>query len=198
MKPGKTVLTTGQVAKICSVAPRTVSKWFDQGHLLGYRIPGSKDRRIPLESLVKFMRANNMPLNGLDTGRTRVLLVEGDLSYAQSLARALEQDGGYEIMTAASTFEAGVQAGGRRPDVLIVDISLPGLDTRALCRFIRASSDMQGVRIIAIGPNLDRASGEALKQDGFTAWVSKPFDVRTLISVVEAPANGTSPNNGSH
>ena len=37
----KEVLTTGEVAKICNVAPRTVSKWFDSGSLKGYRIPGS-------------------------------------------------------------------------------------------------------------------------------------------------------------
>src|SRR5947207_1217774 len=43
----KKVFTTGQVAKICKVAPRTVSKWFDSGRLRGYRIPGSQDRRIP-------------------------------------------------------------------------------------------------------------------------------------------------------
>ena len=49
------VLTTGQVAKICNVAPRTVSKWFDSGQLRGYRIPGSKDRRIPVQQLVRFM-----------------------------------------------------------------------------------------------------------------------------------------------
>src|SRR6478736_2719268 len=51
----KDVLTTGEVAKICNVAPRTVSKWFDSGALHGYRIPGSKDRRIPLNQLIRFM-----------------------------------------------------------------------------------------------------------------------------------------------
>ena len=49
------VFTTGQVAKICKVAPRTVSKWFDSGRLKGYRIPGSQDRRIPREYLIKFL-----------------------------------------------------------------------------------------------------------------------------------------------
>ena len=54
MAKGKNVLTTGDVAKICNVAPRTVSKWFDSGKLRGYRIPGSKDRRIPLNELIRF------------------------------------------------------------------------------------------------------------------------------------------------
>ena len=59
----KDVLTTGEVAKICNVAPRTVSKWFDSGALHGYRIPGSKDRRIPLNQLIRFMKQHGMPLN---------------------------------------------------------------------------------------------------------------------------------------
>src|SRR5579862_2648637 len=54
----KDVLTTGEVAKICNVAPRTVSKWFDSGALTGYRIPGSKDRRIPLNQLIQIGRAH--------------------------------------------------------------------------------------------------------------------------------------------
>ena len=76
----KTVLTTGDVAKLCSVAPRTVSKWFDSGKLRGYRIPGSKDRRIPVEQLVRFMRSHNIPLNGLETGQTRLLILDPDES----------------------------------------------------------------------------------------------------------------------
>ncbi|MFN9969658.1 MAG: helix-turn-helix domain-containing protein, partial [Phycisphaerae bacterium] len=61
----KEVLTTGEVAKICNVAPRTVSKWFDSGSLKGYRIPGSRDRRIPTSELIRFMKAHNIPLEGI-------------------------------------------------------------------------------------------------------------------------------------
>ena len=60
------VFTTGQVAKICKVAPRTVSKWFDSGRLKGYRIPGSQDRRIPREYLIKFLKEHGMPLGDLE------------------------------------------------------------------------------------------------------------------------------------
>ena len=62
------VFTTGQVAKICKVAPRTVSKWFDSGRLKGYRIPGSQDRRIPREYLIRFLKEHGMPLA---TSKTR-------------------------------------------------------------------------------------------------------------------------------
>ena len=61
----KNVYTTGDVARICGVASRTVSKWFDSGRLRGYRVPGGRNRRIPRESLIRFLRDNGMPLGGL-------------------------------------------------------------------------------------------------------------------------------------
>jgi excisionase family DNA binding protein len=73
------VFTTGQVAKICKVAPRTVSKWFDSGRLKGYRIPGSQDRRIPREYLIKFLKEHGMPLGDLeDEAMAKILIVAQD------------------------------------------------------------------------------------------------------------------------
>ena len=62
MAKGKNVLTAGDVAKICKVASRTVVSWFDKGLLKGYRIPGGKDRRIPLIELERFMRTHKIPI----------------------------------------------------------------------------------------------------------------------------------------
>ena len=59
----RSTYTTGEVSKICNVAQRTVIKWFDQKIIEGYIIPGTKDRRIPLTSLVEFMRSNNIPFD---------------------------------------------------------------------------------------------------------------------------------------
>lgn len=54
------VYTTGQVARVCRVAPKTVAKWFDAGRLKGYRVPGAQDRRVPRAELVSFLDANGM------------------------------------------------------------------------------------------------------------------------------------------
>jgi excisionase family DNA binding protein len=190
MKPGKTVLTTGQVAKICCVAPRTVSKWFDEGHLHGYRIPGSKDRRIPLEALVKFMRANHIPLNGLETGQTTVLVADADSAYAESLGRALEEDG-YRVATAGSAFDAGYQAGRCKPEVLVVNVDMPGMDTKAFIRFVRSCEEIKDSRLLAIGAGLDAGRGESLRQEGFAGWMSKPLEPRLLTSLIENGMNGS-------
>jgi len=185
MGPRKTVLTTGEVAKICSVAPRTVSKWFDSGQLRGYRIPGSKDRRIPVEQLVRFMRAHEIPLNGLDSGRRRVLILDADAPLCETLRTALTRDG-YEVATATSALEAGSAANEFKPQVVVVDVSLPDVSARAISRFFRSTADLQPSRLIGIAVGLTEARGQALLQDGFDAFLSKPFDARSLVRLMES------------
>src|SRR5690606_27786496 len=126
----KDVLTTGEVAKICNVAPRTVSKWFDSGALTGYRIPGSKDRRIPLNQLIRFMKQHGMPLNNLMTGCTRILIVDGEQDIVEVLEKILEDEAKYEVEIARSGFSAGVIAERYRPHVMLLDIHLPDVDAR--------------------------------------------------------------------
>ena len=61
MAKGRNAFTTGEVAKVCNVASRTVTKWFDAKLIKGYRIPGSKNRRIPIAELVRFMKKYEIP-----------------------------------------------------------------------------------------------------------------------------------------
>ncbi|MFH0982643.1 MAG: response regulator [Planctomycetota bacterium] len=182
----KEVLTTGDVARICQVAPRTVAKWFDGGQLRGYRIPGSKDRRIPLNQLTRFMKAHGMPLEGLDTGHVRVLLLDPEPEFAAFLRDTLQAEGKYLVDLAATTFEAGVFAQRSPPQVMVVDVSMPGLQPRKLCQFLRSSEDFQHVKLIAVSGALTPGQGEAHLQSGFDAYLPKPFDVRQLTQTVDA------------
>ena len=120
----KTIFTTGQVAKICKVAPRTVSKWFDSGRLRGYRIPGSQDRRIPREHLIRFLKEHGMPLGELeDEAMGKVLLVGVDSMIQTGVVEILGSDD-YKVEAAMSGFEAGIQAESLHPDCVIVDFGM--------------------------------------------------------------------------
>ena len=185
MDKKKDILTTGQVAKICNVAPRTVSKWFDTGQLRGYRIPGSKDRRIPLSQLVRFMRAHGIPLNGLDSETTRVLLVDKEQERSQTIEDALEKDGRYEVRTAECGFDAGLIAEQFRPHIIFLDIMLEDINPQRICQVIRENTELQASRIIAITSPLTEGEGQALLQQGFDGYMTKPFDIKQVIQCID-------------
>src|SRR6266705_905528 len=83
----KTVFTTGEAAKICKVSQQTIIRCFDNGQLKGFRVPGSKFRRIPREALYKFMRDNNIPTDALESGKRKVLLVDDDPEVVETCNR---------------------------------------------------------------------------------------------------------------
>jgi len=179
------VLTTGEVAKICSVAPRTVSKWFDSGQLRGYRIPGSKDRRIPLDQLVKFMRAHGIPLNGIDAGVVRVLVLDGDGGMREAIRTALERGESFEVFLAETALEAGAVAQECEPHVAVVDVSLPDVDPKSVVRFFRSASELSHARLIGTATGLSDPDGQALLQVGFDAYLAKPFDLQSFVTLIE-------------
>lgn len=185
MAKGKNVLTTGDVAKICNVAPRTVSKWFDTGQLKGYRIPGSKDRRIPVNELVRFMKANNMPTPTLPVGKIRVLIVNSHESAASALADTLQTKADYEVQTASSNFETGTIAQKFAPHVLLVSLLAEGIDAAGICKSIRTNEDLQTIKIIAIADRLSESESAALLQKGFDGSISDSNDIDEIVKKIE-------------
>lgn len=180
----KDVLTTGEVAKVCNVAPRTVSKWFDSGQLRGYRIPGSKDRRIPLNALIRFMKQHHIPMDGLQSGQTRVLIVDGDGRVVQTLKQVLA-DANYEVHAAGSGFLAGVACEKARPHVMLLDVHLQDVDAVELCRTLKQSADLQLTKTIAMSGKLTDGQAHQLMTKGFDGYLKKPFNVKQVIETIE-------------
>jgi len=185
MSKGKNVLTTGDVAKICNVAPRTVSKWFDNGQLKGYRIPGSKDRRIPVSELARFMKLHNIPATALPVGKIRVLIVDSRNGVTSALAEALQTKADYEVQTASSNFQTGATARNFAPHVLLVNLLAKGIDATDICRNIRANEDSQTIKVIAIANQLSDSEAAALLQKGFDGHVSDFSDVVKVVRKIE-------------
>jgi PleD family two-component response regulator len=185
MAKGKNVLTTGDVARICNVAPRTVSKWFDSGQLKGYRIPGSKDRRIPVNELIRFMKVHNMPAAVLPLGKIRVLIADSDTGATSALADTLRTKADYEVQTARNDFETGITAQKFVPHVLLVNLLAKDIDAANICKTIRSNEDLQTVKIIAIANRLSSSESAALLQKGFDGYISNCADVTEVIRKIE-------------
>jgi len=185
MAKGKNVLTTGDVARICNVAPRTVSKWFDSGQLKGYRIPGSKDRRIPVSELKRFMTEHNMPVDALPVGKIRVLIVDNKNEHALSLAEKLRTQGEYETQMVGSNFETGAVAQKFAPHIILINLLADGIDASDICKNIRGNEEMQTIKIVAMAKHLSKTEMTALIEKGFDGYVSDLSDTTEVIRKIE-------------
>lgn len=171
----RNVFTTGQVARICQVAPRTVSKWFDTGRLGGYRIPGSDDRRIPRTALLKFLSENHIDVNWLlympwDT----VLLVGVSPILHQALIGSLTEREGFRVKTSPDLVGAAILSGECKPDLAVIDLCLP--DAHQLSR----SLSNVGVICLAL-TNEDDPDPDSHLERGFTLHLPKPVDPDALV-----------------
>lgn len=149
---GKQVFTTGEAARICNVSQQTIIRCFDRGRLTGFKVPGSKFRRIPRAELVRFMQQNDIPIDRLSDGRTKALVVGKQGSAAWALATALRSDARFDVRAAETPFDAGLEIATFRPEVTLVGA---GSDARSLEASLRARADLSEVRVI------DLESGQA-------------------------------------
>lgn len=183
----KTIFTTGQVAKICKVAPRTVSKWFDSGRLRGYRIPGSQDRRIPREHLIRFLKEHGMPLGELeDEAMGKILLVGSDLTTRTSLNEMISNDD-FKIEIAASGFEAGIQAESIHPDCVVVDFVMGREEALMIAQNLRRNTEFHETVLIGLLSDDDNASG--FDRSVFSETFRKPFDAALLAERIRTLVN---------
>jgi len=177
----KTVFTTGEAAKICKVSQQTIIRCFDNGQLKGFRVPGSRFRRIPREALYKFMKDNGIPTDALESGKRKVLLVDDEPEIVELINKALDDDGRFEVRIAANGFDAGMMVKEYRPDLIILDVMLPDINGKEVCHRVRADQNLEEVRIICISGMVEEDKIQELKLAGADDFIHKPFDVEVLI-----------------
>ena len=177
----KTVFTTGEAAKICKVSQQTIIRCFDNGQLKGFRVPGSRFRRIPRESLYKFMKDNGIPTDALESGKRKVLLVDDDVELVELMTKVLEEDGRFEVRVAGNGFDAGMMVKEYRPDIIILDVMLPDINGKEVCHRVRADSSLEDVRILCISGLIEEDKVHELRLSGADDFMPKPFELDALI-----------------
>jgi len=177
----KSVYTTGEVATICKISQQTVIRCFDNGRLKGFRVPGSRFRRIPREALVSFMRENEIPIDQIDSGKRRVLVVDDDEAIVDMFTELLERDGRFEVRTATTGYDAGLLTHQFRPDIVLLDFKLPDINGNVVCRRIRTTPEFEHIRIIAVSGVADPDEIQELIAAGADEFIKKPFEIDAVI-----------------
>jgi excisionase family DNA binding protein len=177
----KTVFTTGEAAKICKVSQQTIIRCFDNGQLKGFRVPGSKFRRIPREALYKFMKDNGIPTDALESGKRKVLLVDDDDDLVQVMLKFLDEDGRFETRVATTGFDAGMMVKEYRPDIIVLDVMLPDINGKEVCHRVRADPTLEDVRILCISGLVEDDKIQELRLAGADDFMHKPLEMDALI-----------------
>jgi excisionase family DNA binding protein len=177
----KDVYTTGEVAEICKVSQQTVIRCFDTGRLGGFRVPGSKFRRIPRDALVKFMKENSIPLVNLESGQRKVLVVDDDAEIVELFVDVLNRDGRFEVKTASTGYDAGVLTQEFMPDLMILDYMLPDVNGNVVCQTVRNNPKFEHMKIIIVSGVVNQEEINELLQAGADDFVKKPFNIEKLI-----------------
>ena len=184
VQPMKTVFTTGEAAKICKVSQQTIIRCFDDGKLKGFRVPGSRFRRIPRDQLYAFMRDHGIPTDALDSGRRKLLIVDDDQDLVDLLVDHFERDGRFDVRSVNNGFGAGMMIKEFRPDLVVLDIMLPDINGMEVCQLVRKDESMDDVRIICISGMVEEDRIQKLRDAGADDFMKKPFDVDALTQRV--------------
>ncbi|MCP4650892.1 MAG: response regulator [PVC group bacterium] len=175
----KEILTTYEIASRCHVDIKTVINWTNDGSLKAYKTKGGH-RRIKRADLVEFLSKHNMPISL----KKRILVVDDDESIRIALRESFESKG-FIVYLADNGFTAGTIFEAKRPDVIILDFVMPGIDGINACKYIRKMEDLKHTKIIFLTGYPSKDNFKEAKKAGADICLAKPVDNEVLFKEVE-------------
>jgi len=187
----KKALTTHEIAQYCDVTPRTVIQWIKEGKISAYRTPG-RHSRVKVEDFFTFLKKYNMPIpkeivstegNNI-IRKKKILIVDDDKNMANSIKRFLKLKENYDIELAFDGFEAGSKIVIFKPDLVILDIKMPGMNGYEVTKKIRQLPELTYTKIIAISAFFKQKDKDKILATGANACLDKPFTQKELLTKI--------------
>jgi excisionase family DNA binding protein len=196
----KSYLSTREVAEICEVTHVTVGNWIRSGKLKAWRVPGGWYRIRP-EDLFTFLAAGEMPVPeglGVQRGspRQHVLVVDDDPVFVDVVTRALSAfSDRYHVISASDGFDAGRKIAECRPDAVILDLRMPGLDGFSVCERLKQSEEYADIKVIVASGYLDEEARAQAEAAGADLCLAKPLGpdelLQALCHLLPSPREGS-------
>jgi len=179
-------LSTTKVAKFCHVSHAAVCNWVKAGKLKAYRTPGGQYRIEPAV-LKDFMKQHGMPIpEELEPkGVQRIVVVDDEAQVVEFAVRALGPDGaGYAVESAQDGYTAGRLVHSLKPELVLLDIRMPGIDGFKVCENIKGDPATKDTRVLIITAYATEENVDRLLELGAEGVLEKPFDIATLTGKV--------------
>jgi len=180
----KQVFTTGEAAELCKVSQQTIIRCFDAGRLQGFRVPGSRFRRIPKAELIRFMRENDIPTDVLEGATRRILVVDDDSNILEIFKDAFADDERFEVKTAGTGYDAGLLTEQFKPHLILLDYMLPDINGNVVCQRIRSGPGRKYTRSIIVSGVIKQEEIDAMLKLGADDFVKKPFKIDELLQKI--------------
>lgn len=181
----KPILTTFDIAKLLSVDITTVMMWVDQGKIPAYKTPGGH-RRVFKKDFMDFVKKFNIPFqNASEERKPTILIVDDDSQIIRVLTRFLKKiSSSFQIETAMDGFEAGQKCELVNPDIVLLDLNLPGIDGYKICKNIRMNPTHKNMVVLAISGFDSTEKRNKIREAGADGFFSKPFDFELLKQTI--------------
>jgi excisionase family DNA binding protein len=180
--------TTFEASRFLGVSLPTVVNWIKANRLKAHRTPGGH-RRIARDELAGFIRRHGMPmppeLHGEGGAAARILVADADRAQREAALSSLRR-AGYACAGAGDAFGAGLAVGLFRPDLVLVDLALPGVDVAAARAALAAAELPFALPVVAMGARRDDRGAQRRAQAlGFDDLLARPIDLDLLRRKVE-------------
>ena len=174
----KRYFTAAEAATLLMVSPVTVRKWAQKGLLPSVATLGGHRRFVP-EALQRFAQEHGINVadhvNGARSPeRLRILLVDDDSVFTEYIREiALSAFPHATIECASDGFEAGKLSEALRPELVALDISMPGIDGIELCRRLRKNPATSAARLVVVSGDMSAENATAASEAGADACIGK-------------------------
>jgi len=178
-------LSTIQVARMLGVAVSSISKWIDEGKLVGGRTPGGH-RRIEADDLVRFLKEQKLRIPAeLRPSPAKVLIVDDEKPFTDWLSEEIsDRYPELEVMVAHEGYSAGEIVGLVKPDVILLDLHMPGIDGFEVCRRIKANPLIKHIRVIAVTADASADTRSRILRLGACTCLAKPLDAVVILGEI--------------
>lgn len=186
MKKQERYLSTREAAAYCQVNFKTVIKWIEEGKLKAYKLPDSGVNRIRIADLIIFLKEFNLPIPAelASTSENRMLIVDDDQGIRKMLHHMFPPIN-YKVEEAHDGFEAGRKLESFRPDIILLDLQMPGMGGREVLRQIKGNQETANMKVVVVTGECGDEEKKWLLNEGAEAVLHKPVSRVEVVSVVQ-------------
>ena len=188
MRVNKDILTGPEAAKHCAVNRVTMWRWIKSGNLKAWVTPGGH-HRIRIEDLESFLRKKGKyHLLQKPFQKKSILIVDDDPLIQKAFTKSLRIHG-YETEVAMDGFDAGIKVMRLKPDLIILDLIMPGMDGFEVCNHVKSNPLISYIKILVLTGYDTIENREEIIKTGADAYLVKPVDESVLLRHIKGLLN---------